>query len=499
MIPHLQDLDKCNWMVSDHVNQIHFVGPDGIIAKYDPSAVNVELGELFLTARRTPGWNPEQLDCGNLIDPEAWDSETNRTESCAYQAANIVTFPMNGEASANDAQGLASGNGRLFEHGGRLEVRGIPAEEDGNMTAFWTWMYDGNRYESEYDLLEQFANWDVMSSHGIVEYENGNNGGTQARHLMSEAYHSNLYDEFHTYVMEWEAHDYFKYYLDHRLLHTFHDGDPAHGSSACTDITINGNPFYFILWNVLTDYSWAPEAAAHGDAQQPDSVRVDWIRYYEQCSPEDLDPSCLESTLSPACANPCEGFGSFDGANCWIGGPPQGRTASATSDFFAYAPSGQSCPSGGLLRQGVCAMGRVPEGRVPFVYANQWYLTPVCSPTEGLANCGDPCPWPGTHYDGLHCDLQEVPDGADPFVYENQLYYSAVDGENRCPFGGTFDSANCYLGPPPAGSTALVYDGDFHVRVDACPFGGVLDEGAGGCLVHDLSPTSGAFIWAGNY
>lgn len=497
VIPHLADLDKCTWMVSDHVNLIHFVGPAGTIAAYHPDAVSVGHGELRLTTRRTPGWTQDKNDCGRVIDPNGWDAEHNRTKECEYQAANVITYPMNGPTKANDALGFGSGNGRLFEKGGRLEVRGRAAGENGNMTAFWTWQH--SRPESEYDLLEQFTNWDEMSSHGIVEYEGTNVGGAQARHLMSAAYKSNLYDELHTFGMEWRAGETFRYTLDQRPLHTFHHGDPAQGRDRCVDISINGNPFYFILWNVMSDYSWAPEAAPLGAAQPPDSVYVDWIRYYEECPADSEDPACVESTLSPVCPNPCGGVGLFDGANCQVGQPPAGRTAVVSTRYFGYVPVSGGCPSGGLPRDGLCAMGAVPSGRAPFVHADYWYLEPVCSATGGLANCGEPCPWEGTRYRDEACFLRDAPVGSAPFVYDNQLYYSAVPGPNPCPYGGSFDSANCWLGAPPAGTTAMVKDGAFYVLPDVCPDGGSFVPHLGACRVHDLTADSGAFVYAGSF
>jgi hypothetical protein len=495
VIPHLGDLDKCTWMVSDHVNLIHFVGPAGPIAAYSPDAVSVAHGELRLTTRRSPGWTPALDDCGRVLDPGGWDAEHNRSKVCQYQAANVITYPMNGPAHAGDALGLGSGNGRLFERGGRLEVRGRAAGERGNMTAFWTWQH--SEPESEYDLLEQFTNWHEMSSHGIVEYEPGNVGGAQARHLMDAAHKTNLYEELHTFGMEWQAGHELRYTLDHRTLHTFHDGDPAQGQNQCVDISIRGNPFYFILWNVLSDYSWAPEAAPVGAAQPPDSVYVDWIRYYEECPADSTDRACVESTLSPACPNPCDGVGYFDSLHCQVGVPPTGRAAAVSSRYFGYVPEGGGCPSGGVARDGLCALGAVPPGRSPFVYANHWYLQPVCSATAELANCGDPCPWKGTVYRDGQCFLAYAPPGSAPFVWDNQLYYAAVTGADPCPFGGQFDGANCRLGAPPPGSTAMVLNGAFYVRSDVCPDGGTFVESLSACRVHDLSAGSGAFVYAG--
>ena len=129
---------------------------------------------------------------------------------------------------------------------------------------------------------------------------------------MSDANPRSLYDEPHVFGMEWAAGEQLTYTLDHRPLHTFRHGDPAQGETQCVDISINGNPFYFILWNLLSDYSWAPEAAPTGNGHRPDSVYIDWIRQYAPCADGDPDPACVESTISAACPNPCDGFGRFE-------------------------------------------------------------------------------------------------------------------------------------------------------------------------------------------
>ncbi len=499
VIPHLEDLDKCTWLVSEHVNLIHFVGPAGPITAYHPDTVSVARGELRLSTRRVPGVDTAALDCGRILDPSLADSaESNRSKTCEYQAANVITYPMNGPARADDALGPATGNGRLFSDGGRLEVRARAAGGPGNMTALWTWQHAA--YESEYDLLEQWANWPEMSSHGIVEWEGDDHGGTQARHVMSAAHAQSLYDEFHTYAMEWRERDAFSYLLDHRRLHTFHEGDAAPGKDRCVDISIAGNPFYFILWDLLIEYDWAPEVGPLGPEQAPDTVYVDWIRYYQPCPDDSDDPACVESTLSPACENPCARFGAFDGANCYVGQPPPGSTAAVSATHFGYVPDGSGdCPYGGEPHQGVCALGEVPRGREPFVWDGHWYLKATCSPTAELPNCGRPCPWRGSTYRNGACHVADAAPGATPFVYDNRFYYESAPEPERCPDGGDFDGAHCLLGPAPEGATALVIDGAFYFAVDRCPDGGVFVPERGACRVFDLPLGSGAFVAAGHY
>ena len=65
--PHLANLDKCTWLVSDHVNKIHFQGPAGPITRYSPNSVTVSNGEMRITTRRT---RPATVDCGRVISAE---------------------------------------------------------------------------------------------------------------------------------------------------------------------------------------------------------------------------------------------------------------------------------------------------------------------------------------------------------------------------------------------------------------------------------------------
>ncbi len=71
----------------------------------------------------------------------------------------------------------------------------------------------------------------------------------------------------------------------------------------------------------------------------------------------------------------CTILGSYDGANCYVGTPPSGTTA--------------------------------------FIYANNFYYTPVS---------GNQCPRPGSWFDGSNCFVMDIPNSCSPFIWSNKWY-----------------------------------------------------------------------------
>ncbi|HXU35152.1 MAG TPA: hypothetical protein VN937_02230 [Blastocatellia bacterium] len=86
------------------------------------------------------------------------------------------------------------------------------------------------------------------------------------------------------------------------------------------------------------------------------------------------------------CPNPCPFIGSYDGANCFVGRPPTGTTAIVLSipfgfhpRFFSWTPGSVNCPTW-FDGTAPCAQRAVPLGTIPFIFANNWYVNPVCRP-----------------------------------------------------------------------------------------------------------------------
>jgi hypothetical protein len=80
--------------------------------------------------------------------------------------------------------------------------------------------------------------------------------------------------------------------------------------------------------------------------------------------------------------NPCPYIGSYDGANCWVGQPPAGTGAFIYANNFYYTPvAGNLCPRPGSWFDGAnCFVTAIPPQTQPFIWSNMWYVAPVCRP-----------------------------------------------------------------------------------------------------------------------
>lgn len=125
------------------------------------------------------------------------------------------------------------------------------------------------------------------------------------------------------------------------------------------------------------------------------------------------------------------------------------------------------------------------SGVLPYDFAPAWAPTPtnfvpfedridyvrvydVCSTEEEY------CPWGGS-YDGANCAILPIDPGASAFIFESSLFYAGEPEPDPCPFGGTLDGAgNCliYFVPPEASS--FIFQGYFYT--------------VPGCVEDTLSP-----------
>jgi hypothetical protein len=85
--------------------------------------------------------------------------------------------------------------------------------------------------------------------------------------------------------------------------------------------------------------------------------------------------------------------------------------------------------------------------------------------TMNSCSCSNPCP-SGGWYDGANCYIGTPPEGTDAFIYDSNYYYTPVDGD-QCPDGSDFDSQNCFVQAVPAGVDPFIYDNNFYY--EACP------------------------------
>jgi len=156
-------------------------------------------------------------------------------------------------------------------------------------------------------------------------------------------------------------------------------------------------------------------------------------------------------------------------------------------------PCADPCPEGGYYDGANCQMGEAPTGTTAFIYANNFYYTPV--PTDN-------CPYPGSYWDGANCKVGDVPTGAAGFIYANHWYYAAYPSTtdpSPCPYGGYYDSANCQVGEAPWGTEAFIYNGSYYyTALPECPYPGSVYDSAN-CYVQPVPAGTNGFIWLNHW
>lgn len=86
----------------------------------------------------------------------------------------------------------------------------------------------------------------------------------------------------------------------------------------------------------------------------------------------------LAKTVIPANPTNCPYMGSYDGANCYVGTPPSGTSAFIYANNFYYTPVGaNSCPYAGSWYDGAnCFVANIHASATPFIWSNNWYVQP---------------------------------------------------------------------------------------------------------------------------
>ncbi len=125
------------------------------------------------------------------------------------------------------------------------------------------------------------------------------------------------------------------------------------------------------------------------------------------------------------------------------------------------------CPSGGVYDGANCYMWSVP-GNSAFIWNGGFYYKPVWHPSGpcphavwDMLNNTSIQPW----FDGANCYIGSANGGPNPFIWSNNYYISASSGPNHCPFGGTYDGANCYMFTWPGVSPFIWNEGMYYAPV----------------------------------
>lgn len=166
------------------------------------------------------------------------------------------------------------------------------------------------------------------------------------------------------------------------------------------------------------------------------------------------------------------GLGSYDGANCYFMTKPASGFIYDNNFYTAY----DDCDTG-VNDSANCYIASAPAGTSPFVYAGNFYTTPLP---------GNNCPI--GYFDGANCYLMAKPAGG--FIYANN-FYTTYDG---CSIG-TNDSANCYIASAPLGTTAFIYSNNFYTTPLPTPscVAGVYDSA--NCFIGSAPAVTDPFVY----
>ncbi len=138
---------------------------------------------------------------------------------------------------------------------------------------------------------------------------------------------------------------------------------------------------------------------------------------------------CSVDTFPENCTNPCPTGGVYDGANCYMWSVP-GNGAFVWNGAFYYKPVWH------------------PNGPCPHQVWDMFNNTSIT-------------PW----FDGANCYIGSANGGPNPFVWQGNYYIAASPGPNKCPFGGTYDGANCYMYTWPGVSPFIFEEGMYYQPV----------------------------------
>ncbi len=118
-------------------------------------------------------------------------------------------------------------------------------------------------------------------------------------------------------------------------------------------------------------------------------------------------------------------------------------------------PTGELCAPGSNYDSVNCYFGTAPAGTTAFIWANNFYSTPLP---------GKKCPvgW----YDGANCFVRTIPSAYAGFIYQNNWYTGRnphfIAESTKCPSDFTYDGANCYYKTAGAGMRAEVLGNVFY-------------------------------------
>jgi len=374
----LADLNKCNWDVYNYYNYMDWDAPEGTgINAFHPTQVKVENGNLILGAEKSFYSN---LSCKNKFkDPRTgYDSFTTQ---CPIISGGVESRRHGPDNKFGFTQKF-----------GRFEVRAKLNHGPGSWPAHWLLPEKGEPgcgwpYSGEIDIMEATF---LHKGEAGANYHTGDCAkkshvsGAFLWEITDEFYpgktaeqkENSFYDEFHTYVVEWDEKQMRFLYDDH-FIGQYNAGDILINGSTGPEghkIDIPQERFYWLLNNTIFNA---------GDPSKVDTANfvrqehiIDYIRVYRKCVAGDPAAKCVSfdyKNTNAKCPGLRSDIGDYKSKNLCKGWP-----------HFSIS-EGKCRNKGGEIAS-------ITSGD----YAGQW-----CALNEGkwykARKISHECPWPKEH------------------------------------------------------------------------------------------------------
>lgn len=291
--PQLADLDKCVWGVHDRYNFWSYHAPnENGINKLDPSMVSVHDGKLWLDADVNPDGDPDQV------------CDHDHPDACLFFSGGVdssATGRWVGNDFEYDSECKVNG---FCQRYGRFEVRARIPVQPGAFPAHWLFHQFTDQTHlapGEIDFMESVDDAVSHGPHHSVHLDADPGFRMHSKHYPMIDRPQRFAEAFHTFAVEWTP-DHVAFFIDGRETGRMRAGEPlfAWEEGTAPPQWIGAFP------GQATRPAYSPERFMHlilntsvlrgalgPDGFQPMTHEIDWVRAYEPCGPDDLDPACV--------------------------------------------------------------------------------------------------------------------------------------------------------------------------------------------------------------
>ena len=248
---------------------------------------------------------------GNFLDVSKWNVNypwgTTHNHNATMSAGQIalgdgtmtITATRTGSGSNDFVSGaINTGYTKKTFNGGYLEASIKLPSTVGSWPAFWG-LYDG--WPPEVDIMEfPLGDYDSGDYHTAFHYRNSSGGNSAGAGKINDALGgAPLYNDYHTFGMEWIEDDWVGFYFNGQLVSQFGD------DSAVAQM----QRMYLILNYAVGGWPGTPSTSQWAVGHS-DQMKVDWVRVWDITASLDRTSQWIG------------GSGGFDNTANWSNGTP---------------------------------------------------------------------------------------------------------------------------------------------------------------------------------